>query len=146
MYTLQQEMPQNAWKRRQSVYLEAGRKAVAEAVAAGLVGPDEAEIDEHFRQFEEILPRGAKDFAKSDAGTTVFAHEGGTAIMIACRTEHGIALVSAVGAATVSSLIYLTNDIKKSMDVELQAHLPSEVACCTQQSYLRRTYALGSQK
>jgi hypothetical protein len=66
--------------------------------------------------------RGTKDLNKSDPGTTVFGHEGAIAIMIACRADHGVALVSAVGTATVSSLVALTNDIKTRMDVELLSH------------------------
>jgi hypothetical protein len=66
--------------------------------------------------------RGTRDLNKSDPGTTLFGHEGEIAIMIACRADHGVALVSAVGTTTVSSLIGLTNDIKTRMDVELQAH------------------------
>lgn len=66
--------------------------------------------------------RGTKDLNKSDTGTTVFGHEGEIAIMMACRADHGVVLVSAVGTTTVSSLIGLTNDMKTRMDVELLAH------------------------
>jgi hypothetical protein len=43
-----------AWRKQQAAFLEAGRKKVAEAAAAGLVGPDDAEMAEWDRASKEL--------------------------------------------------------------------------------------------
>lgn len=61
---------------------------------------------------------GARDLTKSEPGTTVFGHQGSSGIMVACRTDHGVALIGVMGPE--STLIAEANDIKTRMDVELK--------------------------
>src|ERR1700685_1488052 len=54
--------------------------------------------------------RGTRDLVKSEPGTTVFGHQGSSGIMVACRADYGVALVSVMGPD--STLIGDANDIK----------------------------------
>lgn len=62
---------------------------------------------------------GVRDLSTSQPGTTVFGHQGSSGIMVACRTDHGVALIGIMGPE--STLITDANDLKTRMDVALKA-------------------------
>jgi hypothetical protein len=64
--------------------------------------------------------RDTREMTKSTSGTGIFAHDESTEIIIACQAKHGVALITAAGPTSLSSLGTLTNDIKTRMDAELQ--------------------------
>jgi hypothetical protein len=65
---------------------------------------------------------GAKGLYKADNGQTVYSRDGSNLTMIACRAEHGVAIISITGQTPVSNLFTGTLEIKTHMDMEVTGH------------------------
>lgn len=67
-----------------------------------------------------LASRSRAPIKKSDTGLTLYANDGGNQVMIACRSDHGVAIISVVGSADWHSLKAIADDLKNRMDAEVK--------------------------
>lgn len=67
-----------------------------------------------------LVAHGSRDLSKSETGLTVYARDSSTTLMVACRADHGVALVVAYGTSAFQVLYSTATEVKGRMEIPTQ--------------------------